>query len=255
MYLNLLMSRNLGFIGDKIGFKPILLVSIIGVGLTGTCIDLTPRYKEFVRYPSALLSNKNNDGVSFTLQSIDWPTGYPSCNDRADYNLTACENSPPFKEAQFYENLVQYLECQDTNSTKIKIDSLDVSLFNTPWNNDLEIEDIANNGTFCKLFVNTTKNEIICDIVANPDVGTCFNTEGSHVKTFSIYLLLRTARNVFENNLFNLMDGTSMHLAKKHDGDYAWVLVWNTLAGVFGPMISGALIEDSEDPSSKYKLA
>ena len=40
----------LGFLGDKIGLKPVLLTSIIGMAVCGTCIDLTPRYKEYNRH-------------------------------------------------------------------------------------------------------------------------------------------------------------------------------------------------------------
>ena len=42
-----------------------------------------------------------------------------------------------------------------------------------------------------------------------------------------------------------------MHLVEQHKSDYAWLLAWNTVGNMFGPMISGALVEDSDDPSSK----
>jgi MFS family permease len=245
----------LGFLGDKIGFKPILLISLIGTGISGTLMDFTPRYKEYLRYPSAVLSkiNNNDDGGSFTLTSIEWPTGYPLCDLRESHNITLCQNSPPYKEKEFYQNIEQFLECNNANGELVPVGTLDVSLFDTPWNNSLAITDTSNNGTFCELFAsfasNTTHDEIYCDIVDHPDIGKCVNLEGSHAVTFSIYLLLRILWNLCVNVMFNLTDGTAMHLAKTHSGDYAWVLAWNTLAGVFSPMISGALIEDSADPS------
>ena len=42
-----------------------------------------------------------------------------------------------------------------------------------------------------------------------------------------------------------------MHLFKQQKSDYAWLYFWNTVGNMFGPMISGALVEDSDDPSSK----
>ena len=228
---------------------------MIGLAISGTLMDFTPRYKEFLRRPSSVLSkiNSNDDGDRFTLMSIEWPTGYPHCTLRESHNITLCQNSPPYNQREFYENIKQYLECNNANGELVPIGTLDVSLFDTPWNNSLAIKDTSNNGTFCELFVsfssNNTHDEIYCDIVNNPDIGECLNFEGSHAATFSIYLLLRLLWNLFGNNMFNLTDGTAMHLAKLHNGDYAWVLAWNTLAGVFAPMISGALIEDSDDPS------
>ena len=217
------------------------------MGVCGTLIDSTPRYNEYLRYPRSVLANDSTDGRNFILVSIEWPMGYPNCEIQQGNNISICKNSPPYKGNEFYKNLNQYLHCAEANGDAVVVDTLDVSLFSNPWNNSLSIRDISANGSFCDLFSslvsNITTDEIYCDIVENPEIGECLNSEGSHAVTFSIYLLLRVAWNIFINNMFNLMDGTSMHLAKTHNGDYAWIIAWNTLAGVFGPMISGALVE------------
>ena len=48
-----------------------------------------------------------------------------------------------------------------------------------------------------------------------------------------------------------LMDGTAMHQVKMYDGDYGLAFIWMTVGGMIGPLVSGALIEDSTDPDSK----
>ena len=42
-----------------------------------------------------------------------------------------------------------------------------------------------------------------------------------------------------------------MHLVKEHNGDFSMAMVWNSVAGVLSPLIAGALIVDSNDPSGK----
>ena len=241
--------------GDKIGFKPILLTSVIGYGICATFIDLTPRYKEYERHPSALLSRNDNEKGAFTLMEITWPLSSPKCDVTKSAEIMLCEESPLYNTNEFYEDLINYLSCENRDGDAAAVDRLDVSLFNTPSNNNLSIKDLPSNGTYCKLTANKLENNttenLICDIMTNPDVGNCLNDEGAHLITFFVYLLLRTPLRIFENNIFNLMDGTSMHLFKQQKSDYAWLYFWNTVGNMFGPMISGALVEDSNDPSSK----
>ena len=235
-----------------------LLISVIGLGITGTCIDFTPRYKVYERFPKAVLTNNDNNGVKFTLIQVIWPTSSPKCDVARSTDISLCGNSPIYKDVSFYKNLSHHLSCPNVNGTSVNINSLDLSLFNFPLKNTLTIEDVAINGSYCKLsfdaLVNVSKDDLSCNITSNKIVETCLNHEGSHIATMATYLLLRTSWSVFELNIYSLLDGTSMHLANKHDGDFAWILVGNTLSGVLAPMMYGALIKDSTDPSSKNHL-
>jgi hypothetical protein len=47
------------------------------------------------------------------------------------------------------------------------------------------------------------------------------------------------------------MDGTAMHQVKIYNGDYGLAFIWVTVGEMIGPLVSGALIEDSTDPASK----
>ena len=255
MQLEQPLFKHLGFLGDKIGLKPILLGTIIGMGVCGTFIDLTPRYKEYLRRPNALLTSDNISEGSFILRSVQWPTDYPNCNNRENHDLALCDNATPVINASFYDDLINYLDCKNEAGDVVEITLLDTSLFRFPSNNSLVIADLPLNGTFCDLYANyvnnITERIFYCDIIERPEVGQCFNTDGSHAATFFTYFFLRIVQAVCVNTMFSLMDGTSMHLVKQHNSDYAMVLIWNTVAGVFGPMISGALVVDSSDPSGK----
>jgi hypothetical protein len=37
-------------IGDKIGYKIVLLILLVALVVSGTCIDLTPRFREEIRW-------------------------------------------------------------------------------------------------------------------------------------------------------------------------------------------------------------
>ena len=231
-----------------------LLVSIIGFGVLGTCINFVPRYKEHHRYPNALLTSDNITTGNFILRSIQWPTNYPECSAIESEHIAMCQNAQPVINSSFYDNIIDYLHCQNDIGDSVSVNSLDTSFFEIPSNNSLAIIQPPLNGSFCYLYVNymniINEDSINCVIQENPEIGQCFTAEGSHVATFLTYLILRVLQGVFINTMFSLMDGTAMHLVKQHNSNYALVLVWNSLAGVFGPLISGALVEDSNDPTS-----
>lgn len=250
-----LLIKFTGFIGDKIGYKPVLLVSIVGIGLCGTCFDLIPRYKEYLRYPSAMVTMNSSNNNSFILRSVLWPITYPECNVRETHNVTFCENSSPLTNETFYDDLNTYLRCKDENGDVYNIGSLDTTEFQDLSNNNPKITYVSGNGTFCDLeSSNATAKDIYCDIdiTNNPYVGKCFNPKGSHAGMFWTYLLLRGLWQIFMGAGFMLCDGTAMCLVKEHNSNYAMILIWQSVAGIFGPLIAGTLVHDSDDPSGNY---
>ena len=224
---------------------------MIGTAICGTCIDLTPRYKEYFRHPTANLTVGSSNAQNFSLTSITWPIDYPESNILDD--ITICENSPPVKNAtEFYSNISEYVNCRDKNGNTVKIVSLNTTQFQNPAFNSISVTHLSGNGTFCQLRPNDSiVGEIYCDIIENPFVGEYFDTSGSHAAMFGVYLLLRTLWQIFISAAFSISDGTAMCLAKEHNGDYAMVLFWQTLSSVLAPLISGKLIQDSGDPNGK----
>ena len=49
----------LGYIGDKIGFKIVLAVTLFSAGLSATAFDWTPRFNEHYRIPTLSLLETN----------------------------------------------------------------------------------------------------------------------------------------------------------------------------------------------------
>lgn len=211
-----------------------------------------------MRYPQAIVTFSNITENEFILRAITWPTDYPNCNKYDANDLELCSTAAPIINPTFYDDLVDNLECFDDSDYPIEVNTLDTSSFQNPLENNLIISDLKGNGTLCNLFVHYIDNinEVVlhCNIKENQNIGPCFTTQGSHAATFFTYLLLRISFQVFINSMYTLIDGTTMHLVKKHNGNYPSVLLWNSLAGVLGPLISGSLVEDSKDPSRKLHL-
>ena len=231
-----------------------LLFSMIAVGLFGICLDYTPRYKEYVRYPTAMVTMNNEDKTSFILKSVKWPVTYPECNVRETNDVTLCDGSSPLTNQTFYDDLKQYLICKDENGNIYDIETLDTNEFKDHSTMSVNIFYDSENGTFCAL--KSPESNIIerfcdIDIKDNPYLGKCFNAEGSHTKMFWIYLLLRTCWQTFMSAGFSFLDGTSMCLVKEYQGSYAMIIVWQSIAAVFGPLLSGVLVQDSEDVGGK----
>ena len=223
--------------------------------VSGSCINLTPRYREYYRYSSALLATENITSGNFVLRGIQWPINYPNCASIPENDIVLCQNATPLNNPGFYKNISLFLDCKDESGNSINITSLDTSFFKNPSTNNLSILADPGNGTFCELETvddsGVTIQNISCEIVDNPDIGHCLNVEGSHAATFFTYLFLRVTQDISNNVMYSLNYGTAMHLAKEHNGDFSMVLAWNSLAGVLSPLIAGALIVDSNDPSGK----
>ena len=220
------------------------------VGLFGTCLDLTPRYKEYSRYPTATVTKENNNDHSFILRSVKWPITYPQCNLREADDVTLCDDSPPMKNKTFYDDLKKYLRCYDPNGDLYEIESLNTKEFRDLSTSKLNISHTSENGSFCDLeSSHAESNDILCDIdiINNPYVGKCFNTQGSHATMFWVYLPLRTLWQMFMSAAFALLDGTSMCLVKEYNSSYGMIIVWQSIAAIIGPLIAGAMVQDSPD--------
>ena len=67
----------LGFIGDLIGYRAVLIFNVIMAGVCGTVFNFLPVYKETEQVPHALLymnlSAAESAEVSYSLMTIQWP--------------------------------------------------------------------------------------------------------------------------------------------------------------------------------------
>ena len=98
--MTFLTSPLAGYIGDKIGYNVVLVVNLIGAGLTSTAFDWTPRFYEYKRDPIvSILQNDSRDEIlKFT-----WPL-------ECDQNVTKedCLNADILQNNDFWLNLTNY---------------------------------------------------------------------------------------------------------------------------------------------------
>ena len=78
--LNLMKNfflQSKGFIGDLIGYRVVLIVNVIVVGVCATVFNFLPVYKETEQVPHALLymnmSAAESAEMSYSLMTIQWP--------------------------------------------------------------------------------------------------------------------------------------------------------------------------------------
>ena len=67
----------LGFIGDLIGYRAVLIFNVVMAGVCGTVFNFLPIYKETDQVPHALmylnLSTAESAEMSYARLTIQWP--------------------------------------------------------------------------------------------------------------------------------------------------------------------------------------
>ncbi len=63
-----------GFVGDKVGYKPVIITSILALGATSTSFHYMPRYKETSKMPYAVLVTSEGYAMEpYSISSVAWP--------------------------------------------------------------------------------------------------------------------------------------------------------------------------------------
>lgn len=235
-----------GFIGDRLGYRAILIVSITLTGISATCFDLTPRFSEQIRAPTAIVYELDPLNATYGLFSVQWAT----CDKQVTSLL--CNHSLTNNLDQL-PGLSDFLYCPGG----------DLDVIDFPWNSVSTIEN--SNGSFCQAESelnleppNPTGIFQRCLVKDYPGLRTCVKQSGSHVQTFWIYFAIRTLFQWFMNCAYSLLDSTSVTLAKRHDSDYSQVLIFNQLGSTLGPLLCAWIIQDPANDSQDeiyYSLA
>ena len=75
--VNNLKCQILGFIGDMIGYRMVLIFNVLMAATFATSFNFLPVYKELEQVPHGLLymnvSAAESTGLSFDLMSVQWP--------------------------------------------------------------------------------------------------------------------------------------------------------------------------------------
>lgn len=225
-----------GFLGDQIGYKAVIIFNILMTGLIGTSFDWTPRYSETIRAPSVTLFKFNSYAVTNYVVSTQW-----ALCDVPSPTTDLCASSEAFING--FANLSSFLDCQDDSAFSLAPFHLEMPRL-------MEME----NGTFC-LSNNTNfsiddKSEGIvqdCFIKDYPSLPTCLETTGSHGKTFGVYFGLRLIYQWVMNSAFSMLDAAALKQASQFNSDYSYIMFWYQLAWVFGPLVSGFVIDDEAE--------
>ena len=98
-----------GYIGDRIGYRIVIIINLIIVGLSAISFDWTPRFVEFYRTPT-ITFNATAD-VTEVLQ-FQWPI-----QDCSIKNITVneCKNDIILSEDNFWLNLDIFSNCSTDN--------------------------------------------------------------------------------------------------------------------------------------------
>ena len=98
-----------GYIGDRIGYRIVIIINLIIVGLSAISFDWTPRFVEFYRTPT-ITFNAPSD-VTEVLQ-FQWPI-----QDCSIKNITVneCKNDIILSEDNFWLNLDVFSNCSTDN--------------------------------------------------------------------------------------------------------------------------------------------
>ena len=98
-----------GYIGDRIGYRIVIIINLIIVGLSAISFDWTPRFVEFYRTPT-ITFNATAD-VTEVLQ-FQWPI-----QDCSIKNITVneCKNDIILSEDNFWINLDVFSNCSTDN--------------------------------------------------------------------------------------------------------------------------------------------
>ena len=124
---------------------------------------------------------------------------------------------------------------------------------------DFEVLHLELNGTLCSAKTtydswedNEAYDLTLCNLDqygADYNLNECYESEGSHQKTFWIYLMLRLLFQSSLLSIYSCADATALRHARDYNSDYAWVIIYTNIATLISPPIAGVLIKQAAEGS------
>ena len=213
-----------GYIGDKIGYRPVLLVTIVGLMLSSTAMNFIPVYREYSAKVGVDKSLYNSSWESFDLKSIVWFGRYNNPSIECDFVSL--------------ENIIKEITCEDAvfeANITFAIDEIKV----TESENCTDLDKKT-----CKYFVKLVEDQdiLICDAKFQGEVGS-FET-GSHTLTLWVYFALKTMTKILINVMFNITDGAASTIAIKENFDYAKICFFAAAGSIIPNFITGPIVDN-----------
>ena len=98
-----------GYIGDRIGYRIVIIFNVIIVSLSATSFDWTPRFIEYYRTPT-ITFNTTSDVIE--VLQFHWPI--KDCKiDNITFN--DCKNDPILSKEDFWLSLEDFSNCSTDN--------------------------------------------------------------------------------------------------------------------------------------------
>ena len=87
------------------------------------------------------------------------------------------------------------------------------------------------------------------DLSPEYSIVECYDSKGSHQKTFWIYFTLRMIFQSAFLSIYSCNDGTALRHAQEYNSDYSWVQIYTYIATFLSPTIAGSLIIEAPEGS------
>ena len=112
--LSFMASPTAGFIGDRIGYKPVVVLSMVLCAISSTSFTFIPVYREYHKIPYVTLVRSEGaaEEATYTIQKAAWPLCdpdvttvnlsknwlalFPTLISCLYFTQRAVKNSPPF---------------------------------------------------------------------------------------------------------------------------------------------------------------
>ena len=214
-----------GYVGDKVGYKSILIFTILLSIGTSAAMNFVPLYREHV--PKVALSQNLFDlEAAETIQKneIIW-FGY------IDDSARNCS-------ADFEAFVIDEINCDDK-----KFD-VNISLETDQVFNLLESQCDHLDATACKYQRSTTllnDSFSICDAHFK-DIDAAFY-HGSHSLTLWIYFVLRTVLMTAMNACYNISDASATTVTKREGSSFSLTFFFGNIGNLASPFLVGQLLD------------
>ena len=225
-----------GYVGDKFGYKFVMIASLVGCTTFGTALNFVPKHNAMgprVRIEKRILDDKVAAAAGNASAAVRWLALYK------DVDAGGCA------DALAAVSLVG-LECDDKE--------VDVSMtfgrdgvVNTTFGACPGPEGDEGRG-FCRFQfasgAGANETTVLCRGQAAAGDGREAGGGGDHAVTLWLYLFLRAAMTLFLNVVFNIQDATAMTVCRRANSDYSIVLLVGTVGTAVGSFITGPIIDN-----------
>ena len=230
-----ILAPLLGYVGDKLGYKMVMVAGLLLYTVTLASFTFTPSYRQhFSKVALHTGSEKLNFSIEFDINNVIWFGRYLEegfdCNDTLD-NLTVS---------------ITRIECDSgVYEVDLKLDLSDVP--NTTKN---ECTDVDRD--FCKYEFKEDvlmENVLFCSVLDGDGKRTV--EQGSHSLTLWTYFFLFTCYKILVNVNYNISDATAATLAKKENSSYS-IIFWFGQVGTLIPSFTVGQLVDHVNFGSSY---